>query len=63
MVLDNTADCKQLEVTMGKIDNVLSDSYEDLNSGVRSTLSGQPSCWRTSQRHCRRPRTSRPMSR
>ena len=25
---------------MGKIDNVLSDSYENLNSGMRSTLSG-----------------------
>ena len=41
MVLDNTArTVSKLEVTMGKIDNVLSDSYENLNSGVRSTLSG-----------------------
>ena len=41
MVLDNTArTVSKLEVTMGKIDNVLSDSYENLNSGMRSTLSG-----------------------
>ena len=41
MVLDNTArTVSKLEVSMGKIDNVLSDSYENLNSGMRSTLEG-----------------------
>lgn len=41
MVIDNTArTVSKLEVAMGKIDQVLNDSYDNLNSGIRSTLSG-----------------------
>ena len=41
MVLDNTArTVSKLDVTLGKLDKVLNDSYENLNSGVRSTLEG-----------------------
>ena len=41
MVIDNTArTVSKLEVAMGRIDQVLNDSYDNLNSGIRSTLSG-----------------------